>query len=87
MTVRGAENGYEQSLLGGITHAPSASELSGTVAMAVALEQYGWWRSQGMNDNAIRSVVYEASGWRAPLGNDLPAALARLWIDCVAGRV
>jgi len=55
--------------------------------MAVALEQYGWWRSQGMNDNAIRSVVYEASGWRAPLGNDLPAALARLWIDCVAGRV
>lgn len=87
MTVRGADNGYEQSLLGDITHVPSASELSGTVAMAVALEQYGWWRSQGMSDNAIRSVLYQASGWSAPIGNDLSVALARLWVDCVAGRV
>lgn len=55
--------------------------------MAVALEQYGWWRSQGMSDNAIRSVLYQASGWSAPIGNDLSVALAHLWVDCVAGRV
>ena len=86
MTVLGADNGYEQSLLGDITHVPSASALSGTVAMAVAIEQYGWWRSQGMSDNAIRSVLHDAIGYDRPLSSDLSVALAGVWIDCVSGR-
>jgi hypothetical protein len=54
--------------------------------MAVAIEQYGWWRSQGMSDNAIRSVLYDAIGYDRPLSSDLSVALAGVWIDCVSGR-
>lgn len=83
MTVLGADNGYEQSLLGGIMPVLSASEWSGTVAMAVALDQYGWWRSQGMSDSKIRTVLEDAK--HGPVDKDLAVALACLWLDCVSG--